>query len=107
LQIERRARDPLLPPRFLLDRQRAFGLAAIALSACATAMTSVVLALHLQQELGWSQLQTSASFVPFALVLIASGRAAGPIIGRYCSPSCSRSAVMPLRWPRRPPRSPS
>ncbi|MFF8096274.1 MFS transporter [Streptomyces sp. NPDC016675] len=80
---ERRARDPLLPPRFLLDRRRALALAAIALSACGTAMTFVVLSLHLQQARGWSPLQTSAAFVPFAVALIASGRAAGPLISRY------------------------
>ncbi|WP_395577034.1 MFS transporter [Streptomyces sp. BK79] len=80
---ERRARDPLLPPRFLLDRRRALALTAIALSACGTAMTFVVLSLHLQQARGWSPLQTSAAFVPFAVALIASGRAAGPLIGRY------------------------
>ncbi|MFE0823089.1 MFS transporter [Streptomyces sp. NPDC058794] len=80
---ERRARDPLLPPRFLLDRRRVLALAAIALSACATAMTFVVLSLHLQQARDWSQLRTSAAFVPFAVVLIASGRAAGALIGRY------------------------
>lgn len=80
---ERRARDPLLPPRFLLDRRRALALTAIAMSACGTAMTFVVLSLHLQQARDWSQLQTSAAFVPFAVTLIASGRAAGPLIGRY------------------------
>ncbi|MFH9067531.1 MFS transporter [Streptomyces coeruleorubidus] len=80
---ERRARDPLLPIRFLLDRRRVLALAAIALSACGTAMTFVVLSLHFQQALDWSQLQTSAAFVPFAVALIASGRAAGPLIGRY------------------------
>ncbi|MEU9253778.1 MFS transporter [Streptomyces sp. NPDC048270] len=80
---ERRARDPLLPPRFLLDRRRALALTAIALSACGTAMTFVVVSLHLQQARDWSQLQASAAFVPFAVALLASGRAAGPLIGRY------------------------
>ncbi|NUS87059.1 MAG: MFS transporter, partial [Streptomyces sp.] len=80
---ERRARDPLLPPRFLLDRRRALALSAIALTACGTAMTFVVLSLHLQQERDWSALRTSAAFVPFAVALLASGRAAGPLIGRY------------------------
>ncbi|GAA3981400.1 MFS transporter [Streptomyces marokkonensis] len=80
---ERLARDPLLPPRFLLDRRRALALTAIALSACGTAMTFVVLSLHLQQARDWSQAQTSAAFVPFAVALIASGRVAGPLIGRY------------------------
>ncbi|MEW2175393.1 MFS transporter [Streptomyces sp. NPDC005406] len=83
LYAERRARDPLLPLRFLLDQRRALALTAIALSACGTAMTSVVLSLHLQQTRGWSPLQTSAAFVPFALALIASGRAAGPLVSRY------------------------
>ncbi|MFJ8467699.1 MFS transporter [Streptomyces swartbergensis] len=80
---ERRARDPLLPPGFLLDRRRVLALAAIALSACGTSMTFVVLSLHLQQVRDWSPLETSAAFVPFAVALIASGRAAGPLIGRY------------------------
>ncbi|MDX3228741.1 MFS transporter [Streptomyces sp. ME19-01-6] len=80
---ERRARDPLLPPRFLLDRRRAMALSAIALTACGTAMTFVTLSLHLQQERDWSALRTSAAFVPFAVALLVSGRAAGPLIGRY------------------------
>ncbi len=80
---ERRARDPLLPPRFLLDRRRAIALATIALSACGTALTFVVLSLHFQQARDWSPLRTSAAFVPFAVALLASGRAAGPLIGRY------------------------
>ncbi|WP_207916485.1 MFS transporter [Micromonospora sp. KC723] len=46
-------------------------------------MTFVVLPLHLQQARDWSQLQTSAAFVPFAVALIVSGRVAGPLIGRY------------------------
>ncbi|MGW3565204.1 MFS transporter [Streptomyces sp. NPDC000941] len=81
--VERRARDPLLPPRFLLDRRRALALSAIALTACGTAMTFVVLSLHLQQERDWPALRTSAAFVPFAVALLVSGRAAGPLIRRY------------------------
>ncbi|MDX3429386.1 MFS transporter [Streptomyces sp. ME01-18a] len=83
LYAERRTPDPLLPPRFLLVERRALALAAIALSACGTAMAFVVLSLHFQQTRGWSPLQTSAAFVPFALALIASGRTAGPLIVRY------------------------
>ncbi|WP_240802466.1 MFS transporter [Streptomyces sp. A0642] len=83
LYVERRARDPLLPARFLLNRRRAAALAAIGLSACGTAMTFVLLSLHLQQTRDWSPLRTSGAFVPFAVVLIASGRAAGPLVRRY------------------------
>ncbi|MGX2996656.1 MFS transporter [Streptomyces sp. JNUCC 64] len=81
--VERRARDPLLPPRFLLDRQRGTALAAVALSACATSMTFLVLSLHLQQTRDWSPLRTSAAFVPFAVALLVAGRAAGPLVDRY------------------------
>ncbi|WP_327129399.1 MFS transporter [Streptomyces sp. NBC_01727] len=80
---ERRARDPLLPPGFLLNRRRVLALTAIALSACGTAITFVVLSLQLQQARDWSQLRTSAAFIPFAGALIASGRAVGRLIGRY------------------------
>ncbi|MFD6274701.1 MFS transporter [Streptomyces sp. NPDC060209] len=83
LYSERCVRDPLLPARFLLERKRALALAAIALSACGTSMTFVVLSFYLQQTRDWSPLQTSAAFVPFAFALLASGRAAGPLIVRY------------------------
>nr|WSW66271.1 MFS transporter [Streptomyces sp. NBC_00995] len=101
---EIRARDPLLPPRFLLDRRRTLALMAVALSACGTAMTFVVLSLHLQQVRGWSQTQTSAAFVPFAVVLIASGRAAGPLIGRYGPPGCHGRRPRHRGRRARPPR---
>ncbi|MFF7309744.1 MFS transporter [Streptomyces sp. NPDC008137] len=90
---ERRARDPLLPPRFLLDRRRALALTATALSACGTAMTFVVLSLHFQQARDWTPLQTSAAFAPFAVTLIASGRAAGPLIGRYGAPTVTAAGL--------------
>lgn len=86
LLAERRARDPLLPPRFVLDGRRATGLAAIALTAAGTSLTFVLLSLHLQQNLGYSELETSAAFVPFAVALLVSGRAAGPLIARYGAP---------------------
>ena len=80
---EEHAGDPLLPPGFLLDRRRALALGATAMSACGTSMAFVVLSLHLQQARDWSPLQVSAAFVPFAIVLIASGWMAKPLIGRY------------------------
>ncbi|MDI3421117.1 MFS transporter [Streptomyces luteolus] len=81
--VERRAPDPLLPPGFLHVQRRAAGLAAVALTAAGTATVFVVLSLHLQQVRDWSPLPTSAAFVPFAVALIAAGRIAGPLIGRY------------------------
>jgi len=91
---ERHARDPLLPPRFLLDRRRALALAAIALTAAGSAMTFVLFSLHLQQTRGWSELQTSAAFVPFAVVLLTSSRTARPLIGRYGAPAVTAAGLI-------------
>ncbi|MFF3014955.1 MFS transporter [Streptomyces sp. NPDC057939] len=93
LIVERRAHDPLLPLGFLRDRRRALALTAIGLIAAGTATTFVLLSLHLQQDRGWSALQTSAVFVPFAVALIASGRAAGPLIARYGAPAVTTSGL--------------
>jgi MFS family permease len=39
--------------------------------------------LSLEQEQGWSALRTSGAFVPYAVALLAAGRAAGPLIARF------------------------
>ncbi|XMN06050.1 MFS transporter [Streptomyces griseobrunneus] len=83
LIAERRAHDPLLPLGFLRDRRRALALAAIGLTSAGTATTFILLSLHLQQDRGWSPLQTSTAFVPFAVALLISGRTAGPLIAGY------------------------
>ncbi|MER7762284.1 MFS transporter [Streptomyces sp. NPDC097619] len=81
--VERRRADPLLPPGFASHPRRRLGLAAIALAAAGTSAVFVLLSLGLQEQRGWSALRTSAAFVPFAAALIGTGRAAGPLIGRY------------------------
>ncbi|MFJ6610004.1 MFS transporter [Streptomyces sp. NPDC091289] len=93
LVAERRAHDPLLPLAFLRDRRRAVALAAVGLTAAGTAMTFVLLSLHLQQERNWSALLTSAAFVPFAVALLVSGRTAGPLIARYGAPAVTASGL--------------
>ncbi|MET9494424.1 MFS transporter [Streptomyces sp. NPDC006552] len=90
---ELRSHDPLLPPGFLRVRRRALAVAAIALSACATSLTFVVLSLHLQQGRHWPELRISAAFVPFAVALIASGRAAAPLIRRYGSAAVTAAGL--------------
>ncbi|MFJ7911759.1 MFS transporter [Kitasatospora sp. NPDC096204] len=80
---ERRTADPLLPPGFLADRRRATALAAVMATAAGTALTFVLLSLYLQQLRGWSAAATSAAFLPYAAVLLLSGRRAGPLTVRY------------------------
>ncbi|MFF4923821.1 MFS transporter [Kitasatospora sp. NPDC001261] len=81
--VERRTADPLLPPGFLADRRRATALAAVMATAAGTALTFVLLSLYLQQLRGWSAAATSAAFLPYAVVLLLSGRLAGPLTVRY------------------------
>ncbi|MEU1285134.1 MFS transporter [Kitasatospora sp. NPDC005856] len=80
---ERRTADPLLPPGFLADRRRATALAAVMATAAGTALTFVLLSLHLQQQRGWSAAATSAAFLPYAAVLLLAGRLAGPLSVRH------------------------
>ncbi|MFE2727727.1 MFS transporter [Kitasatospora sp. NPDC059327] len=80
---ERRTADPLLPPGFLADRRRLTALAAVMATAAGTALTFLVLPLYLQQLRGWGVLATSAAFLPYAVVLIAAGRLAGPLTARH------------------------
>ncbi|MFF1632050.1 MFS transporter [Streptomyces sp. NPDC058272] len=90
---ECRAHDPLLPLGFLRYHRRALALAAIGLTAAGIATTFVLLSLHLQQDRGWSALQTSAAFVPFAVALIVSGRMPGPLIARYGASAVTTSGL--------------
>lgn len=88
-----RARDPLLPLGFVRNRRRALALAAIGLTAAGTATTFVLLPLHLQQDRGWSALQTSAAFAPFAVSLLATGRMTGRLIARYGASAVTGSGL--------------
>lgn len=84
LIVERRVRDPLLPPGFVLEPRRIVGLVGVLLAAaCAGGLISFVLSLYLQQQRHWSPLATAGAFVPFALVLIIMSRSAGALVGRF------------------------
>ncbi|MFG2910528.1 MFS transporter [Kitasatospora sp. NPDC048286] len=90
---ERRTADPLLPPGFLADRRRATALAAVMATAAGTALTFVLLSLYLQQLRGWSAAATSAAFLPYAAVLLLSGRLAGPLTVRYGPPAVTAGGL--------------
>ncbi|MYW01422.1 MFS transporter [Streptomyces sp. SID3343] len=83
LAVERRVSGPLLPPGFVGEPRRVLGLVGILLAAAGTGLISFLVSLYLQQERGWSTLATAGAFVPFTIALIASSRAAGPLIRTY------------------------
>lgn len=84
LLVERKVKDPLLPPGFILDACRFTGLIGMLLAAAgAGGLVSFVLSLYLQQVRAWSPLATAAAFLPFAVALIATGRLAAPLVERF------------------------
>ncbi len=83
LLVERKVRDPLLPPGFILEPCRITGLAGMLLAAAGASVIAFVLSLYLQQVSEWSPLATSDAFLPFAIALIATGRAAVPLVDRF------------------------
>ncbi|OXT02196.1 MFS transporter [Notoacmeibacter marinus] len=81
--LERKVRDPLLPPGFILEPVRITGLVGMFLAAAGSGVINFVLSLYLQQVLGWSPLMTALAFVPFAVALIATGQLAAPQVERF------------------------
>lgn len=83
--VEARARDPLLPPTFLLDARRAVGLSGVLLAAAGSLLLEYILLIYLQEQGGWSSLRTAVSFIPFAITLIATNSIAPSVVGRIGS----------------------
>lgn len=82
LLVERRVRDPLVPPGFVAAPCRVAGLAGMLLAAAGSAAIEYILALYLQQVRGWSSLMTAVAFLPFAGTLILTNHASPSLVGR-------------------------
>lgn len=81
--VESRVSAPLIPLSFLVSRSRALALTAIVCASAGMATSLFFLSLHLQQERDLSPLQTSAVFLPYGVVLIATGMVAGRLLHRW------------------------
>ncbi len=80
--VERKARDPLLPPEFIMDSRRLVGLIGMLLAAAGSVLIEFVLSFYLQRVVGWSSLMTAVSFLPFVVCLIVSNQIAAGLVGR-------------------------
>jgi EmrB/QacA subfamily drug resistance transporter len=67
--IGRRAANPLLPPRILLDRTRAGGYISVFVSALCLFAMFFFLTYYLQRTLGYSPIKTGLAFLPNSAVL--------------------------------------
>ncbi|WP_088835305.1 MFS transporter [Paenibacillus tyrfis] len=83
LIVERKVRDPLLPPGFISEPRRIVGLAGMFLAAAGSMLIEYVLTLYLQQIREWSSLATAVSFLPFAVTMIVVNQLSAPIIARF------------------------
>ena len=80
--IERGARDPLVPPRTVRDRSLVSG-AAMMLGATGLLVGAFFLnTIYLQDQLGWSALETGLAFLPLTLVILAGAHLASHLIGQ-------------------------
>ncbi len=74
--IERRAEQPLLPLRVVLDRDRGGSYLAVGLSAVAIFAVFLFLTYYLQQNLGMSPITTGLAFLPMVAMIIVSSTTA-------------------------------
>lgn len=80
---QRGASNPMFPLALLAAPRRATGVVTIFVMAGGMATSVFLLSLYFQQELGYSPLSTSAAFLPYCVVQVAVGMAAGRLVGRF------------------------
>lgn len=81
--VERRAAQPLLPLGFLASGRRAGALWALLVGSAGIATLFFLLSLYLQQVMQLSPLRTSAAFLPFSAVLVATGLLTARLVNRF------------------------
>lgn len=82
VEVERRTSEPLVPLSLLASPRRGAALLALMLAAAGTAAMTFFFALYFQQIRGFSPLETSAAFAPYAAALLATGLLAARLVGR-------------------------
>ncbi len=81
--LEQLMKSPLLPPRFLLDANRAAGLIGMLLAAAGSMLIELLPSLYLQQVRGWTALTTALSFLPLIIALLVANRFTSPLVYRF------------------------
>jgi EmrB/QacA subfamily drug resistance transporter len=81
--IERRQRDPLVPPRIFSNRSLAASDVSFLLVAAALFGMFYFCTLYLQQVLGYGALKTGVSYLPLTLTLIAASAGASRLVDRF------------------------
>ncbi|MFE4517411.1 MFS transporter [Kitasatospora sp. NPDC056783] len=81
--VETLIAHPLLPPRLLASTARVAALLTAMLGPAGGATTAFLLSLYFQQVRGWSPLATAAAYLPYTVVLSATGLLSGRLVERF------------------------
>ena len=84
--IQQRSANPLLPMRILVDRNRGGAFVAMLLSAAGMFGVFLFLTYYLQENLGYTAVQTGVAFLPMCGVLIVTSVAGSVFLSRRVSP---------------------
>jgi EmrB/QacA subfamily drug resistance transporter len=82
--IQRRVAAPLLPPRIVADRDRGAAFAAVGIGSIAMFGTFLFLTYFLQQNLGFSPIESGLAFLPMvALIMVTATMASTRLLPRF------------------------
>jgi MFS family permease len=81
--VERRAPDPLLPPRFFASPARSVAALAMTLMTGAMAAMFLLLTLYMSTTLEYSPLSVGIAYLPFCAVLVVALAASAPLVTRH------------------------
>jgi len=83
--VERRVREPILPPSTWGNRSLVSGVVLILVATALLVAVFFLNSLYLQEVLGWSALETGLGFLPLVLVIGVAANVASKVIGRLGS----------------------
>ncbi|MER7055606.1 MFS transporter [Streptomyces sp. NPDC000351] len=86
--VERRARDPLVPPRFFRNRPRVLANLATALVSAALSTSFLLFTYYLQDRLGAGPLRAGLTMLPLAVSLIGASVLVPRLLGRWGARAC-------------------
>ena len=92
--IERRVREPIVPPKTWGNRPLVSGMSLIFVVTAFMVAVFFLNTLYLQYVLGWSALETGLAFLPLVVVIAAGATAAGRLVARVGSRNLAAAGLL-------------
>lgn len=93
LRVERRSRNPLVPPRFFRNRPRVLANLATALLSAALSTSFLLFTYYLQDRSGAGPLQAGLTMLPLAVSLIAASVLVPRLLGGWGARACVLAGI--------------